>query len=87
MPEVTVKLVNVSNPAVYGVEWAAGDAQNRYQLVNLRGTASLLFGVWDGQTWMTTRVVDPSRFGLTHPCKSFREFEAVAQVYVSGGEV
>jgi len=76
-----VRFVNVSNPAAYGVEWRSGTS--RYQLVNLRGTTSLIYGLNYGGEWLTVPVVDPERFGLTEPPKSFSEFRAIAERYVN----
>jgi hypothetical protein len=70
---------NVSNPAAFGVEWSAGE--NRYQLVNQRGTSSLLFGSCVGGIWNSTPVVDPERFGELPP-KTFAQFRAIAETFV-----
>ena len=79
-----VRFVNVSNPAAFGVEWTAGDHDNRYQLVNPRGTTGLMFGAsYDKGPWLTTPVIDPERFGLTTPPRSFGEFRKIAEQYVS----
>jgi hypothetical protein len=83
----TVKLTNVSNPAVFAVEWTAEESGNRYQLVNPRDSETLLFGMWredEQQRWATTPVVAPSRFGMDGPPKSFRTFLAIANTYVNG---
>ena len=75
---------NVSNPAAFGVEWAAGETGNRYQLVNSRGTTGLMFGAkHEGTTeWISTRVVDPERFGLLAPPKTFHDFMLIVRRYV-----
>lgn len=82
---MTVKLANVSNPAAFGVEWVAGETGNTYQLVNPRGLDSLHFGVKraGSDRWVTTRVVDPSRFGMTEAPKTFKAFLAIAEAYVN----
>jgi hypothetical protein len=79
---MAIKLMNVSNPAAFGVEWT--NEGNRFQLVNSRGTASLMFGMQheDGR-WMSTGVVDPERFGMSGPPKNFRAFLAIAESYVN----
>ena len=77
-----IKFTNMTTPASFGVEWAAGDNGSQFQLVNPRGTASLLFGCKPkGKGWMTTPVVDPSRFMEQAP-KTFAEFERIARAYV-----
>jgi hypothetical protein len=81
------KLTNVSNPAAFGVEWTAGDngGSTRFQLVNPRGTTTLLFGmrVEGRKSWTTTPVVDPSRFGLYAAPRTFRDFDEIARRYVA----
>ena len=84
MPQI--KLQNVSNIAAFGVEWRGGeDDRNRYQLMNPRGSSTLIFSALydDQKEWMTTRVVEPSRFGMVKPPKSFHEFLAIARAYVT----
>lgn len=78
-------MVNMSNPASFAVEWVAGDTGSHYQLVNIRGTTGLMFGARHegSDQWVTTPVVDPSRF-MEHPPKSFREFSAVARKFITG---
>jgi hypothetical protein len=79
-----IRLQNVSNPAAFGVEWVSGENGNRFQLVNIRGTRSLMFGMSsDGRPWTTTPVVNPERFGMSEPPKRFAEFLKVATSYVS----
>lgn len=75
---------NMTTPASFGVEWIMGETGNRYQLINIRGTETLMFGVKraDGDRWHTTTVVDPSRFGLDSPPKSYRAFMEVVRRYV-----
>jgi hypothetical protein len=79
------KLVNVSNPAAFGVEWSAGENGNRYQLANPRGTTGLLFGVKHegSDKWLTTTVADPERFGMTASPTTFAQFRDVASRYVN----
>lgn len=81
---MAIKLVNVSCPAAFGVEWVNGDSGNRYQLMNLRSTTHLMFGVRlaDRAEWMTSSVIAPERFGMDSPPKSFRAFEVIARRYV-----
>lgn len=81
---MTTSLVNVSNPAAFGVEWKAGETGSRYQLVNVRGTTGLLFGVkvQGASGWSTMPVVDPSRFGMDSPPRTFAEFRKVAENYI-----
>lgn len=74
-----VKFVNTSSPVAFGVEWEA--ETNRYQLVNLRGEMSLVFGARTGDIWSAMNVIDPSQF-MDRPPKTFAEFEAVARSYV-----
>lgn len=78
-----MKYINASNPAAFAVEWVA-ESGNRFQLVNSRGTASLMFGAYkaDEGRWVSTPVVDPARFGLTAPCKTFSAFMNVVRAYV-----
>lgn len=71
---------NVSNPAAFAVQWSA--QANRYTLVNPRGTVALWFGVWRDGRWSHMDVIDPSRFGLTDPPKSFPAFMTVVRAYV-----
>lgn len=85
MKETTaIRLVNVSNPAAYGIEWVNGDNGNRYQLVNERGTSRLTFGVLikGSDTWLTQRVIAPERFGVAGIITSYRAFEAIVRAYV-----
>ena len=79
---MSAELKNVSNPAAFGIEWAADSA--RYQLVNIRDTASLIFGMSHepGEPWTTTSVVRPERFGMTSAPKSYRAFLAIARAFV-----
>lgn len=79
-------LVNVSNPAAFGVTWVSDESGTRFQLVNVRGTGTLLFGmrVADASRWSTTPVDDPSRFGMTRPPRTFPEFHRIACAYVHG---
>jgi hypothetical protein len=75
---------NVSNPAAYGAEWD-GESGTTYQLVNPRGTTSLLLGAKNDRTggrWMTVSVTDPERFGLTSPPAKWATFLAVVRKYV-----
>jgi len=75
---------NVSNPAAFGAEWAAGDNGNRFQLVNSRGTTSLMFGVLheNSTEWISTQVIEPGRFGLDSPPRTWAEFLAIVRRYV-----
>lgn len=78
---------NVSNPAAFGAEWAAGDNGNRFQLVNSRGTTSLMFGVQRAGRegpgeWVSTQVIAPERFGLVSPPRTWAEFLAIVRAYV-----
>jgi hypothetical protein len=79
----TPKFRNVSNPAAFGAEWVTGD--HRYQLVNSRGTASLMFGMFnaDHGRWYNTSVTAPERFGMTGAPKSWREFAAVVSAFLA----
>ncbi|WAL67125.1 hypothetical protein ORV05_04875 [Amycolatopsis cynarae] len=83
MPVTLPKLTNVSNPASFGVEWVTGESESHCQMVNIRGTSSLLFGIKVRGTWSTTPVVNPGRFGLTRPPKTFAEFRAIAEAFIS----
>lgn len=80
-----IKFVNRSNGAAFAVEWAH-ESGNRYQLVNPRGEAVLLFGAMpEGQDrWITQPVVGPERFGMGKPPKTFKEFMAVVRAYTEG---
>ena len=80
-----IKLTNVSNTAAFGAEWTTGHNGNRFQLVTPRGTAELFFGVLsEGSTeWRTTRVVDPSRFGMDGPPRTIVDFLDIAEKYVN----
>lgn len=82
---MSIKLINVSNPAAFGVEWVAGETGNRYQLCTSRGTATLTFGVRhaDSDRWMTQTVMAPERFGMTSAPKTFAAFLAIAEAYVN----
>jgi hypothetical protein len=77
---VSITSINVANRAAFGVEWIAED--NRYTLVNPRGTAALCFGVKRDGRWSHMDVIDPSRFGLTDPLTSFAAFMAIVRAYV-----
>ena len=83
-----IKLTNVSNPAAFGAEWVNGSNGNRFQLVNPRGTTRLDFGVRsEGVTeWRTTRVADPSRYGMNRPPRTVIEFLAIADRFVNSDE-
>lgn len=85
-PEHT--LTNVSNPAAFGVEWVAGETGNTYQLVNIRGTMTLTMAVQHAgsTTWHRNDVVDPSRFGMESPPRTFKAFRAIANAYVNGDQ-
>ncbi len=76
----SIRYVNVSNPAAFGVEWTTED--NRFTLVNPRGTAALWFGAYHDGRWWHMDVVDPSRFGLTDPPTSFQAFMTIVRAYV-----
>ncbi|MCG8926634.1 hypothetical protein [Lentzea sp. CC55] len=75
---------NVSNPAAFGVEWTAGNHGSRYQLVNPKGTSSLLFGVMvsGSKTWSTTPVIAPDRFLRATP-ETFGDFLEAARAYAA----
>ncbi|XVV02782.1 hypothetical protein ACQPW3_36355 [Actinosynnema sp. CA-248983] len=79
-----VQFANFSSPAAFAVEWSAGENGSRCQLVNPRGTASLIFGmkVKDSGEWMTTAVVDPTRFLDAVP-RTFADFLKAAHAYVA----
>jgi hypothetical protein len=81
---MTVTFTNHSNPAAFGVEWTSEESGTRFQLVNPRGTTSLLFGMRaeGNDRWTTTRVVEPSRFGMTTPPRTFAHFREIATAYV-----
>lgn len=76
-------ITNVSNPAAFGAQWTIGGSN--YQLVNLRGTASLLFGMRasDGD-WTTTPVAAPERFMTTAP-RTYAEFRRAVEQFVTDG--
>lgn len=76
-------LSNVSNPAAFGVEWERDGSS--CQLVNLRGTDGLLFGLRvEGRTdWVTTPVEEPGRF-LTGVPSTFAEFRTAALAFANG---
>ncbi|OLF08552.1 hypothetical protein [Actinophytocola xanthii] len=80
-----VTVTNMSTPASFGVEWRAGDHGTRFQLANPRGTRTLLFGAKpDGASqWITTTVVDPSRFGLNTPPRTFAQFRRIVDAYIN----
>lgn len=80
-----VTVTNMSTPASFGVEWRAGEHGTRFQLVNPRGTRRLLFGTKpDGaDRWMTTTVIDPSRFGLNTPPRTFAQFRRIVDAYIN----
>ncbi len=75
---------NVSNPATFGVEWTAGDNGSTFQLVNVRGQMTLMFGIKTAgaREWSAVPVVDPSRFMTSAP-KTFAEFREIATAYVT----
>jgi hypothetical protein len=81
---MTIHYVNMSTPASFGVEWSNGDNGSRFQLANPRGTGSLIFGVKPaGQDrWITTTVIDPSRFGMDKAPKSYAAFMTTVRKYV-----
>ena len=76
-----MKLHNVSNPAAFGIEWQ--DDGTRYQLVNSRGTRSLMLGMQTGRTWRNTTVVNPERFGMHRPPQTMAEFLAIAEAFTA----
>jgi len=80
-----VKLTNVSNPAAFGVEFRLPDSGTRVQLVNIRGTASLMLGMErpGGNGWANTPVVAPERFGMRDAPRNFREFLKIAEAYTA----
>lgn len=72
-------MLNVSNPAAFAVEWSEDCC--RYQLVNLRGTSGLVFGLRrSGGDWSTVRVENPERF-LTVAPRTFADFREVARTF------
>ena len=75
---------NVSNPTAFGVEWTHPDSGNRHTLFTIRGTTSLHYGLKanDRDVWSTMPVVNPERFGLTEPVKSFKAFMTIVRAYV-----
>lgn len=79
-----IRFQNVSNPAAFGVEWTSEESGTRFQLVNPRDTMSLAFGMRraGNDRWSTTVVVDPSRFGMTAPPRTFAQFREIATAYV-----
>ncbi|ONI83481.1 hypothetical protein ALI22I_33840 [Saccharothrix sp. ALI-22-I] len=79
-----VKFANVSNPAAFGVEWSAGENGCRFQLVNVRGTTGLMFGMKapGRDRWSSMAVVDPSRFLEATP-RTYGDFLKVAHAYVA----
>lgn len=80
------KYANMTTPASFGVEWASDGS--RFQLVNPRGTTSLLFGVKpeSRDMWTTTTVDEPSRFGLTESPKSYDEFLSFVRAFAEPPE-
>lgn len=84
-PPAAVTFTNMSTPASFGAEWTARNSGTRFQLVNPRGTTTLLFGAKpDGsEQWSTTRVVGPERFGMDKPPRSFTAFRRIAAAYVN----
>lgn len=78
-------VINMTTPASFGVEWRAGDHGTRFQLVNPRGTRTLLFGAKPTGTdrWMMTPVVDPSRFGMDDPPRTFAQFGKIVDAYIN----
>lgn len=83
---MSIKYVNVSTPAAFGVEWVNGDNGSTFQMVNIRGTGGLLFGVRlaDSAKWITTPVIGPERFTDGEPIKTINQFMAVVRRYVEG---
>jgi hypothetical protein len=77
---VSITYTNVSNPAAFGVQWSTN--ANQYTLVNPRGITALWFGVHRDGRWITTDVIDPSRFGLTTPPTTYRDFMTIVKSYV-----
>ena len=84
---MTTGISNVSNAAAFGVEWTS-DSATTYQLVLAHGGTTLVLGSRrPGATeWITTVVVDPQRFGLTTPPKSFAKFKDIALRFINGAE-
>ena len=72
----TPPLGNVSNPAAFGVEWTEPSG-TRCQLYTLRGTTTLHLGMRYHGEWNTITVTEPSRFGLTEPVKTMKEFMVI----------
>jgi hypothetical protein len=77
------RLVNVSNPAAFGVEWTDAEG-NVYQLVNPVGTTGLQWGRKPpgGTHWWSGSVTDPDRFGLTTAPVKFSDFRGICERYV-----
>lgn len=82
---VSVNVINMTTPAAFGVEWRAGENGTRFQLANPRGTRTLLFGAKPAgaDQWMTTPVVEPSRFGMDTPPRTFAQFRRIADAYIN----
>lgn len=82
MPEI--KIMNVSNPAAWAVEWIQPESGTTFQLYSLRWTSSLYMGMRPaGGTWTNAPVTDPSRFGMTGEVSTWKEFAAIADRFVN----
>lgn len=84
----TIQVRNVSNLAALGAEWTT-ETGARWQLVNIKGTDSLTFGVLPAgaNRWIHGgAVADPERFGFAGPCKNAKELLAIAERFVAKRE-
>jgi len=82
------KITDVSNIAAYGAEWTSEDGY-RYQLVSARGSHEMTFGGKspDSAVWHHYgAVVNPARFGFNGPCRTTREFLAIARNFANSSE-
>lgn len=81
------ELTNVTNLAAFGVEWTH-EGDSRYQLVNSRGTTTLMFSIKlkGSDQWHTNMVADPSQFGLTSAPGTFKAFKAIAHAFANGDQ-
>lgn len=82
---MAVQLINVSNPAAFGIEWREG--ANTYELVNPRGTTILIWGAKNYDVdggWTTTTVDRPARFGMRTAPQTFAEFRRIVDAFIAG---
>lgn len=81
------KLSNVSNITAFGVEWTE-ESGTTFQLVNIRGTQSLMMGVRPVGTgrWTTVPVSAPERF-VSGPIRTQAHFNGVVEKWFAAAEV